>query len=277
VTEPLDAMSLASFGGTTTIKAGNVARIRAALGDMIKQRGASDAVASALGFQHVEFVCNHADTIMTAWALGPEDKAAVMARFLVEAEANSAQLNDDGQSSKKFKRNFDLEKNLSGIKVHLGPMLNSSPLAKKAAEAPASKVAAETVMVNNVIRDLSENELARVDDTSGESQPAQAAPTGKRRGWIYLGRYDDAAHGWTTSYVAMTGNQRLLPPVGDRALTRGMTLMASGRVNVRSAKPTPDATFGAIDAVLQPGSAVELEGPAEKWQEANFYWAPVTY
>jgi hypothetical protein len=50
------------------------------------QSPATEKKPSVPALQHLPFVCNHIgdDNVMTAWALGPEDKALVLIRFLTE-------------------------------------------------------------------------------------------------------------------------------------------------------------------------------------------------
>ncbi|HVZ75413.1 MAG TPA: patatin-like phospholipase family protein [Polyangia bacterium] len=260
VTDPLDALSLASFGGTTTIKAGNIARIRDALEGMAKQGAADAAPDVAHLFRHVPFVCNHADTIMTAWALGPEDKAAVMARFLLEAEANAELLREQAGGLARLE---------GGV----------AALERSERTKPDSK--AQREMINAVLRDLREGiaEGAREETTSFGAPTAPdepeapgstaAAPT--QEGWIYLGQWDSGR--WATSYVVSKGGGLAAPS----ALGKGALLTASGRVNVRAAMPDENASFGAIQAVLQPGSTVTLGRAPQRWLDTDFYWAEVGY
>jgi hypothetical protein len=284
VTEPMDAMSMAGFGGTTTIKAGHLARIRDALDAMARQSGDGLSPAAGRPFQHLPFVCNYADTIMTAWALGPEDKAALMARFLVEAEASSVALHAGTQDA-GFQKDLAV---LARIKV--GLVSAQKPRAAK-------NVAAESRLATNVIEDLRAGETARTreDSTTFAPQPsdddgrlapsrtaasragaAGASPTtAGRQGWIYLGNWDDETNRWVTSYLLMNGVA--LPGPASGALKANTPLTASGRVNVRERMPDPEATFGNVEAVLQPGSTIRLADAAKRWQDTGFYWALINY
>src|SRR5262249_32563459 len=55
---------------------------------------------------HLPFVCNHlgADNVMTAWALGPEDKAEVLIRFLIEYHSHQEDLEHPTTELKDMRR-----------------------------------------------------------------------------------------------------------------------------------------------------------------------------
>jgi hypothetical protein len=259
VADPLDAMSLAGFGGTTTIKTGHISRVRDALAHMatqVPERTHSDRTQL---FNHLPFVCNHADAVMTAWALGPKDKAKLMTMFLVEAQANAAALRANEESQARLRRE----------------------IADATAAAAAPRDAAEGRMAAKMIEDARQGEEARLRDETGDAPALNAAPrqaqrpAGVSEGWVYLGKYDEKKRRWVTSYLGTSKDAP--PPDPDDELEIGATLTATARVNIRQNKPDDGATFAPVKAVLQPGSTVKLAAPPERWQDTRFVWARVTY
>jgi hypothetical protein len=279
IADPLDAMSLAGFGGTTTIKTGHISRVRDALDHMARQVPDHDRLGSGQLFYHLPFVCNHADAVMTAWALGPKDKAKLMTMFLVEAEANGVALKARAESLVAL--NHEIES------------------ASKTVAAP--RTAAEGRMAAKLIEDARQGEEARLRDDSdalgaqqvvavplAEQQedppappPAQNAapppppPASKSEGWIYLGQYDGDAGRWVSNRLGRSKKEP--PPDPDHGLDVGAALTALGRVSIRQDKPDGNASFAPVKALLQPGSTVKLAGKPERWQGTGFVWARVTY
>jgi hypothetical protein len=285
VADPLDAMSLAGFGGTTTIKTGHISRLRDALDHMARQVPEHERLGSGQLFYHLPFVCNHADAVMTAWALGPKDKAKLMTMFLVEAQANAVALKARAESLVALNREIES--------------------ASKTAAAPRN--AAEGRMAAKLIEDARQGEEARLrddSDTFGPQQvvavpvaehrddpppppnaPAAAPPRPsppppsptpvKQEGWIYLGQYDEGAGRWVSNRLGKSKKEP--PPDPDHALDEGASLTALGRVSIRQDKPDANATFSPVKALLQPGSTVKLAGKPERWQGTGFVWARVTY
>ena len=105
VLEPTDALNNAAFTNSERIKHFYLAEIRRILTPNLHDLNGRDLQAATLltpfnaqlsalplNVYHVQFQCNHInedkDTakrdVMTAWALGPDDKAEVIARFLAE-------------------------------------------------------------------------------------------------------------------------------------------------------------------------------------------------
>jgi hypothetical protein len=57
------------------------------------------------GYFRMTFTCNHSEDVMTAWALGPDDKAKVLVQFLIELERNANILvNPDNPFTIGFRR-----------------------------------------------------------------------------------------------------------------------------------------------------------------------------
>jgi hypothetical protein len=58
-------------------------------------------------FRHIQYICNHADeaNVLTAWSLGPDDKASLLLRFLVERKARVHDLDEFREQDKVKVRN----------------------------------------------------------------------------------------------------------------------------------------------------------------------------
>lgn len=97
--EPIDAMQNAAYSSATAAVASHMEvlenhlpnskseRIRRGLGKLVAKASTEQAIdlLAASGIRNVRrltITCNHQDNVMTAWALGPTDKAQILARFL---------------------------------------------------------------------------------------------------------------------------------------------------------------------------------------------------
>jgi hypothetical protein len=85
VSEPLQCLNNAAYVGPHFSKE---MFLDAEFNDILG--GTEDNVA----FRRLTFICNHSDEVMTAWSLGPQDKASVLVQFLFELEANLQQMAD---------------------------------------------------------------------------------------------------------------------------------------------------------------------------------------
>jgi hypothetical protein len=281
VTDPLDALSLGGWGSATTMKRGLIARMEQAFQRMSAHENravpapAQGPAGRAGAFTTLTYVCNHTDGVMTAWALGPEDKATIMASFLVEADVNARVLAEREAKRGKLDAEIQLEK----------------AVAAKEADKAASELAA-VAMANKVVdeRRKAEDEqrqeekektfALRADIVSGATvgppQTATRMVIVPRRGWVYLGHWESDSQRWLTRYFEAPFKGTLPDPLGG--LVAGQSLVTSGRVYVRENKPNKDGTFEPARAVLRPQAAVKLVKNPEPWVEKSGYiWAEVTY
>jgi hypothetical protein len=257
VADPLDALSLAGYGGAVTMKAGHIARIRQAVERMAGQVAHTSAptVDPADLFFHLRFECNHKDSVMTAWALGPEDKATIMTLFLVEAEANRAAL--------------------------AARIASATQVAQKATSETRAGDREGTDKARQMARQLAQElrrgeearQLEEVEKPIAKQPPA--ARSEDRSGWIYLGHHDRSSARWVTTYLTLPGQDTL--PAPGTPLAPGTQLVAAGRLNVRPAMPDASGKFAPVQAVLRPGAAVTLAAAPRSWQETGFIWAEVNY
>ncbi len=84
--QPPEGISKAGYANALLLKHRYQDEISDALNPL---RDDPDAPASALRVprcRYVWFQCNHSQDVMTAWSLGPSDKAAILVQFLVELE-----------------------------------------------------------------------------------------------------------------------------------------------------------------------------------------------
>jgi hypothetical protein len=364
ITDPLDALSLAGWGGANTMKAGHIARVSQALEKMAghQNRDLDPNLDRTRLFYHLPFVCNHTEGVMTAWALGPKDKATIMASFLVEAHANGDLLAENGPSREQTDRDIQSEAAASvaeadkvgsavaaqmsrrlvqelrqveedrkredveeisitvnvaalaeqrasanaarGFK-HIAPSVSfpNSPPPKLPEPAPAGAVAVlpgslpRAGAVQAPVR--TNSQLAGKGATGAgagagapkgnKSSPSATVPSepvpaaaghayttnpADRRGWLYLGHYDDTTGSWRTSYLSVPGSPSL-PEL--KQLRPGQQLAAKGRVNVRVDVPDADASFAAVKSVLRPGATVTLADTPKGWRGTGFIWAEVRY
>jgi len=89
---PFRALGNASYATAAKAKADHYRRIRSLLlptaGDEIEDSAQTPADGDGAAAQaaDVAFLCNDQDNVMTAWALGPKDKATILARFLTRVQ-----------------------------------------------------------------------------------------------------------------------------------------------------------------------------------------------
>jgi hypothetical protein len=93
VSEPLQCLNNAAYVGPHFSKE---MFLDAEFNDILG--GTEDNVA----FRRLTFICNHSDDVMTAWSLGPQDKASVLVQFLFELEVNLKQMADPQGPMKVF-------------------------------------------------------------------------------------------------------------------------------------------------------------------------------
>jgi len=283
VADPLDALSLAGYGGAATMKAGHIARMQQALERMAGQvaPAPADAAAHPDPFFHLRFECNHKDSVMTAWALGPMDKAKIMTLFLVEAEANRAALAAHGASAKETTsetRAADLEgtdrARRMAQQVVQELRRGEEDRQLEAVENPVTRqdLIREVIAAGNATNAAAAAETPPAAQEQTQESPAKSV---RRSGWVYLGHYDAAARRWLTTYLTLPGHDTLPDP--RTALAAGSKLVAGGRVNIRPSMPADDGRFAPVQSVLRKGTAVTLSADPKAWLETGFVWAPVDY
>jgi predicted acylesterase/phospholipase RssA len=122
--EPLDALNSAGYLNADRGKSAYLGlldqqfRQPLDLGDLLKELPGRTTPAYALPwrlelertetegirtFFHVPFICNHLedDNVLTAWSLGPNDKARLLFRFLLELKLRRGDLNDFRERNKR--------------------------------------------------------------------------------------------------------------------------------------------------------------------------------
>jgi hypothetical protein len=269
ISDPWDAMNLGEWGSATTLKKGLKAHIIDALSEMAHQE---DRPSAPKPFRHLEFECNHTETVMTAWALGPKDKATIMDAFLVEAYANRSLLARPLPTTAQTERAAESE-------IAAGEAEKGQPDSRR--------------MAAQVVQDLRRNsEEQRQDDdatllvdrtpSGGPTLDRSLAKPASRwvssetphQGWVYLGAYDKDQGAWRTAYFSAAGSKGLSDPVS--ALRVGQALVTKGRVNVRFDLPDDDANFAPVKFVLPPGTKIKLSENPKAWADTGFYWAAVT-
>jgi hypothetical protein len=288
--DPLDALSFAGYGSSVTMKAGQISRMRETMLRLASQE-IDDPAARALDrtalFRHVPFVCNSADGVMTAWALGPEDKAKIFTLFLGDAKAKDEVL---GGSQDAQRQIASAEKDVETARA-VGPIATKF----------AAKMA-EEIRRTEEERQQEESDAARSERPLNAEEPPSAAqsppvplgarpppaiaaaakkpaaapvgasprpvPPAPKTEWVYLGQYDRSAKRWITKYFDVPNG------TAPEQLT-GAKLKALGRVRVRSAMPDPDAEFGQVRAVLRRGDAVAVIAEPLAWESTGFIWARV--
>jgi hypothetical protein len=103
-----------------------------------------------------------------------------------------------------------------------------------------------------------------------QSPTTRDAPRTRRRGWVFLGKYDAAARSWTKSYFNV-GQKR------PEDMKPGQTvLVALGRSNVREGMPDPLGLFHDVIDVVREGTGVTVDAVA-RWENTSYVWAKVHY
>ena len=271
IADPLSALTRAAHANATSVKAAHKDALTAAVERLWEHEDLDlDREASGMGeggIASFSFVCNHSDDVMTAWALGPEDKAKLFASFLVEAEQVLPRLVDRFQLSIAA----DMEARAVGaageseyteqILAELRDHHNAIDLE----EQQTVQVRRETY---KMLADSGHEQLGARQEMPPSLPEAPSVP--EREGWVYLGHYDDT-RGWVTNYF-------MLPSDKDPAtLAASDVLFTGNRSNVRSDMPDAKATFGEVRDVLHRGETVKLVEPPQRWEGAGYVWAKVLY
>ena len=319
VTDPLDALSLGGWGGATTMKKGLISRVEQAFQKMTAQEnrspgaGREGGAGQARSFQRLTFVCNHTEGVMTAWALGPKDKATIMASFLVEADATEGDLKAKGASLQQLANDIQREKAAASREAAKADGSGSKTAASKMAEnvvgdrrkvddeqrqeeneeLSSTRARGEPIANNRLplVRPAAPAVTASSPGLAARRRPAElhaviaaetapvrpqrAAGSYDRHGWVYLGHYDGGEKRWLTVYFESPAAAALPDPL--QQLVGGQQLTTNGRVNVREQLPDAEATFAAVKAVLRPGAKVRLANTPQTWQQTGYIWAEVDY
>ena len=289
IAEPLDALEYARYGGDNALKRAHVARMITALRSMQQHEGLATDVRSIAErrkdpIMQITFGCNRTDDVMTAWALGPEDKAKLLTMFLIETElARSALAEKLALANIASSEAESLTQQPPDSTVRLfqeRAIAENVQLARDSAmEEEAASVARQRLH-----RALAEQVTAPFSPPPPPSQmpspvpspgpavaPAESSPPprvipAQPHGWVYLGEVQGTR--WRTRYFR---SARSSP--GE--LRRGDRLITVGRSFLRSAMPDAKETFGARLAVLRRGEIVEVSGAPSAWQDTGFWWVPV--
>lgn len=92
----------------------------------------------------------------------------------------------------------------------------------------------------------------------------------ERRGWVYLGDYNESKKHWTTQYFSHRPNAK------PESLEQKVLLVRTRSINVRSDKPSIFGKFGNVIDVLNSGQEVKTL-KVSKWQNSSYIWAEVLY
>ncbi|MBI1831306.1 MAG: patatin-like phospholipase family protein [Planctomycetes bacterium] len=85
VSGPLEALGTAGFVSFLNAKRSNIESIR----EPFITEELKDSKGAAHRFpvcRYVQYYCNHSENVITAWALGPKDKAAILVQFIFDQE-----------------------------------------------------------------------------------------------------------------------------------------------------------------------------------------------
>jgi hypothetical protein len=268
ISEPLDALSWAGFGNANSIKQSHLLAMRGAVSEMIESTTQGGVVEPELAVGHVPFVCNRQDDVMTAWALGTEDKAKLFVMFLLEWVRQLPEL--QARLAMPARARAELELAALGdseATLHAGTIFGEIvSQTEQAAQRSVVDAATRQEAYTQLVRDEpSPARASEAGDSAGAPSPKQADNTG----YLYIGHL--AKQRWTVRYVSFPEGKAV------QQLAAGDTVVTTGNVNVRTAKPTAQGRFGRVVATLPPGSKVRVTGPAERWRTTGYHYVPIEY
>lgn len=284
VAEPLDALAYAHYGGADDLKHAYLDHMSATFLKMGRHKNLDDGLRQAAatrqeGFVVVSLVCNRTDDVMTAWALGPQDKAKVVTMFAIERERLRQKLADIvGQAT-------DAQRATQAVRAAKTDVMRRYE--RQVLEAAAD----ETQKLNEKDTDAAVSRQAlyeRLDSpinaapvganppTPVSAPVAQVAPPppppptrvvpcdSKGTLWAYLGEFDQK---WLRRYFS--------DPRAPQQLAKNDPLTALGRINLRDAMPDNAANFGKVARVLRAKERVVVCDAPKPWGDTGYWWVRV--
>jgi hypothetical protein len=259
---PFTALKRASFSQASFARESHLKHIRETMTAPHPRAPARTPAAEAglALFGYATFLCNEDRNVMTAWALGPEDKGAVIARFFYERDVT-----------------------LQEIRDRLEEIREDQTLLRRTVATPKTTAAA-AAFLSNTLQDRQEagraGLLVSLESAERQREFEQKAPEaamrpvtavrGSEEGeelWVFLGTYEDTTEAWETRYFSLANDRPEELP--------GTKAAAIGHSNVRRNLPSATGTFAPIVRSLPPGTVVDILS-VEPWDETGFMWARVT-
>ncbi|TDI41942.1 MAG: hypothetical protein E2P02_14000 [Acidobacteria bacterium] len=227
---------------------------------------------------HVVYVLD-TEHLMTAWALSPEEKAELLARFLAEDSRQRLELRDQFEDIEgaNVARAVLIGKAVNDAKLRTF-LLNLSDSMNELIRREREAIARDTERRRRYYERLPEEAAKVADPTGGEG----------RRGWIFVGYYHDdspvelADTGELKCDTALEPYRWLLDyvdfDVGRVPQTlRDHTFKTSSSLKLHRSAPNENGEFDKrpFAGVLPRGTTLRIENIAP-WQESGFYFAQVT-
>ncbi len=269
-TDPIKAISRAGYLNAEQVKSSYLNELEAALdrmsrhNDLETSRPISEE-GNQRRFLHVRFVCNHADNVMTAWALGLEDKAKLHTLFLIEAAERLPELNG-GFEILRLAQEEAQSVTDEREQIHQAQILKEFDKHQKVLANEEMQSAEDR---RGLYKGFANQTLPYETKPLGEPRPSRSP---FRSGWVYLGHYDRGQ--WKTRYFRQLEAATLEAP---ETLAQGDVLRVLSRSNVRLKMPAPSGEFRDVEHVLRAGDEIVLVRPPLRWEDSGYFWAEVQY
>ena len=109
-------------------------------------------------------------------------------------------------------------------------------------------------------------------ETQKSPKPAiQASFGNKKRGWLFLGTFDQNANNWVTHYLEEI--DKLRP---EELKDKSFRILKGSSSNIRVGKPTEYGEFLPVIEALKTGKEVKILD-VEPWSSSNYMWARIEY
>jgi hypothetical protein len=272
ITAPLNAMSRASQVQSEMLKKNYISE----LGMALRAPGTETSPDAGANIHLITFQCTHDDdeNVMTAWTLGPGDKAAVLARFLHEWPWKSQLL------TRKFQELASARYQRDGLKAAIASKEKQQDpvgLAYLQNQAKDNEAVTAINLDADLLRADRQRRTAGVAAQRDSASIAMLAPvslqaatsaTTEGRGWVYLGNWLGDGK-WQGKRAAFPDGVAL-----DQLPRR--TVETIGRMNVRRSLPAEDGTFPPIVESLDGGTPITIKD-VKAWGSTGYLWAEISF